>query len=76
MERLEKNRLHTAMMLLETAAEEGAEQFGTDSDYHCAAHSYIQYAITGEHSWDGAEPMVRAILEASGSDMTEEILAE
>lgn len=76
MDRREASRLHTAMMVLETFAEDGADQFGTQSDYMAAAHSYIQYAINGQHSWDGAVPMVRAILVASGSDMVEQIMAE
>lgn len=74
MEQAQKKHLHTAMMLLEIAAEDyKPEMLAPVGDYILAAHSYIQLAEKGSHSWDGAEPLVRAVMVAAGSDMVEEI---
>lgn len=75
MNTIEKNHLHTAMMLIEIAAEDyKPEMIAPVTDYILAAHSYIQLAESGSHSWVGAEPLVRAVMIASGSDMVEEVV--
>lgn len=75
MEQAQKNHLHTAMMLLEIAAEDyKPEMLASVSDYILAAHSYIQLAVNGDHSWTGAEPLARAVMTDAGSDTVEEVV--
>lgn len=77
MEQQQKNHLRTAMMLLEIAAEDcRPEMQAPVTDYVLAAHSYVQLAVNGGHSWVGAEPLVRAVMTAAGSDMVEEAVKE
>lgn len=56
-----KHYVRTAMMLLEMGMDGMNPEHGTLEDYAVAAHSYLQMAHCGKHSWAGATGMVGRI---------------